>query len=260
VQLTASARYSDASEQDVTAKALWTSSSPGIARVSATGLLEALSPGDSDVIATLSGIAGTLRVRVSPRLVDVSGRVIEKFGEKPLAGATVTIADGPNAGRTTSTGADGRFVLSQLSSGSFNVVATAADFESEQEPVINEVPVTIALEPLLNRMHWEGVYLTAKYWLEDRQLMVRHTGPMRLAIHSDCAAGGSEDGPIQVVVRDASDNLMVAHLLTRSSPRDIESARVVPPGNYHLNVRISQTGMGGVPPECGYRIDFSYPR
>lgn len=109
-------------------------------------------------------------------------------------------------------------------------------------------------------MHWEGLYINASERHEVRDLKVLHAGPMRLTIHSDCAAGGSEEGPLQVFVVDSADRLIVGHALTYYSPRDIERTEVVQPGDYRLDVRIRRLGAFNVPASCGYRIDFSYPR
>jgi hypothetical protein len=57
-QLTATAQYSDQASDTVTNQATWTSSNPGVATVSATGLVTALRSGSADISATFEGIVG----------------------------------------------------------------------------------------------------------------------------------------------------------------------------------------------------------
>jgi uncharacterized protein YjdB len=64
-QLQATATYSDSSTLDVTGSATWTSSSAAVA-VSASGLVTGVAPGSVTVTATLSGVAGSAAVTVSP--------------------------------------------------------------------------------------------------------------------------------------------------------------------------------------------------
>jgi outer membrane protein assembly factor BamB len=63
-QLTATATYSDSSTSDVTTSVTWSSSLPGIASVSPSGLAQGISPGTTTISATLNGISGTAPLTV----------------------------------------------------------------------------------------------------------------------------------------------------------------------------------------------------
>ena len=56
----ATARFSDGSTEDVTAKAVWTSSNPSVAVVSTAGNVLVESPGRADLRATYRGVTGVV--------------------------------------------------------------------------------------------------------------------------------------------------------------------------------------------------------
>ena len=68
VQLSASETLSDGTSQDITSQATWTSSSPTIIVVSATGVVTAVSLGQSTITATFQGVSGTSAVMFSLNL------------------------------------------------------------------------------------------------------------------------------------------------------------------------------------------------
>jgi hypothetical protein len=65
-QLTATARLSNGSIQDVTAQASWVSSATTVLTVSAAGLATAAGPGEAEARATYQGMTGRLPVIVAP--------------------------------------------------------------------------------------------------------------------------------------------------------------------------------------------------
>jgi uncharacterized protein YjdB len=65
-QLTAMATYSDASTQDITASASWSTSSPSVVNVSGSGLVTAQAPGTAPVKATSGAVSGSAMITVSP--------------------------------------------------------------------------------------------------------------------------------------------------------------------------------------------------
>lgn len=95
-QLTALARLSDGSTQDVTGGATWVSSSQQLATVTATGYVSVVAAGDVDLGATYQGVAGSLRVSVSlPRTFVLSGAITGAAPDgQPIAGARVQVFGG----------------------------------------------------------------------------------------------------------------------------------------------------------------------
>ena len=65
-QLTAMATYSDASTQDITASASWSTSSPNVVNISGSGLVTAQALGTAPVKATSGSVSGSAVVTVSP--------------------------------------------------------------------------------------------------------------------------------------------------------------------------------------------------
>ncbi len=64
VQLSATEGFSDGSSKDVTSQVAWTSSNPGVASVSAAGILSTVSQGSASVTAALAGLSGSTTVTV----------------------------------------------------------------------------------------------------------------------------------------------------------------------------------------------------
>ena len=65
-QFTATGTYSDGSTQNLTSTATWSSSAPGVATIPAGGLATSLIAGTSIISATMSGIAGSTTLTVTP--------------------------------------------------------------------------------------------------------------------------------------------------------------------------------------------------
>ena len=135
-QLSATATYSDGSTKDVTSAAAWTSSAATIVSVSSSGSVTGISAGQSTISATLSGVAGTATVTVSPSLksIAVTGALSLIAGQTQQLAATGTYSDGSTQNLTSSVtwsssstavatiGAGG--VITAVSAGTSTVAAT----------------------------------------------------------------------------------------------------------------------------------------
>jgi hypothetical protein len=78
------------------------------------------------VLAFCAGCSGGAATPTSPTTPAVptfqlTGRITDASAGIPVAGVAVSVADGANAGRTASTGADGRYTLSEMVAGSFTL-------------------------------------------------------------------------------------------------------------------------------------------
>jgi hypothetical protein len=69
----------------------------------------------------------------TPTTAGLSGRVTESVGTTPfpIEGATLTVADGANAGRTANTNANGDYQFSGLQRGGFTVNVTASGYQTQ---------------------------------------------------------------------------------------------------------------------------------
>jgi hypothetical protein len=65
----------------------------------------------------------------------LSGRVSSRENSAPIASATLSIVDGPNAGKSTTTDASGNYNFTALQQSGFTVNATAAEFFSQSDGV-----------------------------------------------------------------------------------------------------------------------------
>ena len=110
VQLSAQAVKSDGSREDISSRAQWSSSVPGILDVSPSGLAGGRQPGESLVSARLDGRTATVRVFVLPTgTFRLSGETHE-FG-RALPEVSIEVLDGTGAGLKTVSDQNGRYVL-----------------------------------------------------------------------------------------------------------------------------------------------------
>ena len=65
----------------------------------------------------------------------MTGRIVDASALIPLAGVTVTAMDGANAGKTAVSGADGRYRLDNLLSGSFTLKAAREGYDDHVQAV-----------------------------------------------------------------------------------------------------------------------------
>lgn len=71
----------------------------------------------------------------APTFFSLSGTVNADAPTRPIAGARIEISDGLDAGRSATTGADGRYLLAGLRPGGFSIRVTADGYESQTRSV-----------------------------------------------------------------------------------------------------------------------------
>jgi hypothetical protein len=107
-QFSAAGRYSDGSSRDVTASVLWSSKAPAVAEIDATGLAVTLTPGESEIQATLDGKQATsvLSVRQAEQsgLEIVPGTASLTEGQNLQLAAYAVYTDGTKVNVTNETG------------------------------------------------------------------------------------------------------------------------------------------------------------
>jgi gamma-glutamyltranspeptidase len=94
--LSATARYDDESEQDVTAEAEWTSNDEAVASVDPEGLVTAVGAGTAEITATFEGAAGsaTVTVDTSPDVFTTDFKEADQVAGEAPAGWTQLWGDG----------------------------------------------------------------------------------------------------------------------------------------------------------------------
>jgi hypothetical protein len=99
------------------------------------------------------GAAGTESATASadiaepePAVYTLSGTISEEGGSRMIAGGTVQILDGPNAGKTSSTDTGGAYSLPGLAGGSFMVRATASGYDPREQSVTIARDTTLDLK------------------------------------------------------------------------------------------------------------------
>jgi hypothetical protein len=125
-QCTAFAIFSDVTGQEVTLLATWSTGDGTIATVNSTGVVTAYRAGEVAVRAAYRGVAGAAAVWAQPgqglrgtsRSID--GTVISSEGGG-IQGVLIQILDGPNANRTTTSFANGVFLMDGLNDGKSTV-------------------------------------------------------------------------------------------------------------------------------------------
>lgn len=111
--------------QDVTGLATWSTSDSAIATVTSTGLVTAHRSGEVAIRANYRGGTSFRLVWAVPgqglygTSRTLAGMVLSMNG--PLPGVVMLILNGPNAGRTMTTSAEGRFYMTDLQNGQFTI-------------------------------------------------------------------------------------------------------------------------------------------
>jgi hypothetical protein len=161
-QLTATARGSDGSSQDVTRSATWESSNAQFASVSATGYVMITGNGDVDLKATYQGVVGAVHVTVSlPRTFTMSGTVNEVVPNvHPIPGVRVQIVGGDHAFSNDR----GVFAIPGMSAGRALVEFSKDGYQTyERELVLanGDTPLAVDLYPTPPRSA-DGTSATAR--------------------------------------------------------------------------------------------------
>jgi Carboxypeptidase regulatory-like domain/Bacterial Ig-like domain (group 2) len=144
------------SSREVTGLARWSTSDASIATVNGVGFVTAHRRGEVSVRAVYSGADGFMILQVVPGgsrqyFRALSGFVRESVGEAIIGGVTVAIVDGPNAGRSTVTGADGAYQLYDLTLGAFRVRFSKPGYVSAERNFLLTGETFNSLDVFLNR-------------------------------------------------------------------------------------------------------------
>jgi len=118
--------------EDVTAKVTWGSSNDATAAVSREGELTLVGPGSCEIRASIEGVSTATPVSVEPRPPasnTLAGVVSDGATRRGLANATVSVVDGPNAGRSATTDESGFYSLPALIHSSFTIRVTRSGYE-----------------------------------------------------------------------------------------------------------------------------------
>lgn len=134
-QCSASVVLSNGTIQDQTLASQWSSSNAGIASVSATGLVTAVSSGTVTITATFQGVHGAQAVAVALPTLTLAGTLIDGTSHGILPNITVQIVSGTNVGKTAVTDSSGNYVMSGLSTGTFTVSVSAISYETTRQQV-----------------------------------------------------------------------------------------------------------------------------
>src|SRR5262249_13741294 len=129
VQLTATARFSDGSSQDVTRSASWATSDASLATVSSTGLVTVHANGEVDVRATFQDVVGSLHLTLSLTKASALTGIVREVAPnvRPLAGVRVQLLAG--SWPHTFTDNQGTFALPALSAGRYVIEFSKDGYE-----------------------------------------------------------------------------------------------------------------------------------
>ncbi len=137
--------YSEAGavrERKVTGLTTWSTSDPSIATVNGLGFVRVLQKGEVAIRAKYQGLEGyTSMGELKPGGMDyyyrtLSGIVRDNGTGAAIAGASIQVVTGANAGRTEQTGADGAYNMHELQPGTFSVRVTASGYATLEREVV----------------------------------------------------------------------------------------------------------------------------
>jgi hypothetical protein len=205
-QLTATARMSDGTTQDVTRTAAWDTSNPALATVSPTGMVTILGGGELDVRATYRGVMGSLHLlaaRVPVVSIAITGAMFATT-TFPLT-ATANLADGSQQDVTrvaTWTSSDATIatvsssgVMTVVRNGEVDIQATYQSVSGTSHLVVSQ-PKTFALTGVVQDLaHGGSAIASARVHLLS--------GPMTSVItddHGEFAFSGLPAGRVLVEV------------------------------------------------------------
>lgn len=213
-QLTATGRYEDDSERDVTGEAGWTSSNPAVATVSAAGLVTPAGAGSATVMATLEGVTASAVVTVSDaQLVSIE-----------VTPATASIANGTRF-RFSATG--------HFDDGSAQDLTSQVTWSSSESSVTFDA--TAGSEGLASSVELGAVAATVSASLDgisgEAVLTVRAVGLSAIAVTPATATitvGSAQHFAATGTFSDASTQDMTAEVAWESSSPSV--ATVSPSG------------------------------
>jgi sugar phosphate permease len=140
-QLTATAKFSDGTTQDVTSKAAWQSSNAAIASVASTGMVTIVGSGTVMLQATYQSVIGSIQTSVTkqpPPMFQLSGSVWEVDpNAHKIAGAAVIITAGANSGQSVVSDVNGNYVFPAVTSGVVSLIATMNGYITPSPEGIN---------------------------------------------------------------------------------------------------------------------------
>ncbi len=136
---TASATLSDGTKQDVTGQAIWESSNPFVASVSAHGAVSAVAAGEVDLEAAYQNMAGTTHITIQPPgplTYTISGTVTDASSGGVLPRIIVRLADGPSAGKSATTNDTGSYEINDVSPGPMTLAVSAVSYQTSTKPIV----------------------------------------------------------------------------------------------------------------------------
>jgi hypothetical protein len=155
-QCSAGVLMENASPRDVTGLSTWSTSDTSIATVNSVGFVTVLRIGDVAVRARYQDLDGFQSMRVEPGGLSyyhtaLSGWVTDAQSGAKLDSVTVSILDGPNSGRTTSTHRDGAYQLYELQPGTFRVRFSRSGYVTSDRPFTLPGDRLVSLDAALTR-------------------------------------------------------------------------------------------------------------
>jgi hypothetical protein len=179
VQMIATGTFNDGSTQDLTASAIWSSSSPGIAPINASGQISAAGLGGANVSATSGNMSGQAQVTVTsavPVALNVTpGSTSVVIGGSLQFQAILTYSDGTTENVTGTTqwsssnsnivNINGGGLLTGLQVGDATISATNSNFD---------VDATVGVNPVMLLSYFD--LATAQATNTDGTLYIAHPG------------------------------------------------------------------------------------
>jgi hypothetical protein len=119
--------------QNVTAQATWSSSSPAVATVSASGVVTAIAVGEVDIAATYQTVVGRLHVTITRAVAPtftINGTVTDGTSGGILPNINIQITDSGGNSKSTLTGATGTYAIAGLQAGPATLIASAVSYQT----------------------------------------------------------------------------------------------------------------------------------
>ena len=165
VQFSAIATLSNATTQNVTTQATWSSSDASIATAGSSGMVTGVGAGEADITATYQGVAGKSHVTIArpqPQTFTLMGVITDGSTRGGIEGARLEVLSGLNAGKIASTDGTGTYTMRDLVADSFRMRASADGYDSGEQgitiPANPRADFTLQRTPPRYAGVWKGSY------------------------------------------------------------------------------------------------------
>jgi hypothetical protein len=165
----------------------------------------------------------------------ISGVVREQHapGQPPIAGASVTITSGLDAGRTVVTDTSGRYVFEEVTIESVDIRIEAEEFETRMSEGTPRQPADVLMEPTTSLIEWDS--RTDNRSSFRIPFSVSHWGPATLSVFSSSFECGTIETFFAAVIEQETNTAWLNAITCRAGQTATDT-KLLRPGDYYIDI------------------------